>query len=128
MNDEHFPLVETLYDQLFMSNPGIGSEIEDARELDAVLESLIRVRKQQKLRQSDLADRMNVSQARVSQLETGVCDPQVATLQNYARALGVRLRMEIELPSALPPVRHPSRATWARDVAASAARWERTSA
>jgi DNA-binding XRE family transcriptional regulator len=58
---------------------------------------LAELRKQLKLTQSQLAERMHVSQARVSAIENGDVDAaEVATLKNYIAALGGRLEIVAE--------------------------------
>jgi predicted transcriptional regulator len=50
------------------------------------------------LTQVELASRMNVTQARVSHLESGEIDrAQLDTLRKYAEAIGGELRVEIAL-------------------------------
>ncbi|WP_435299431.1 helix-turn-helix domain-containing protein [Timonella sp. A28] len=56
------------------------------------------LRKELGLTQTDLAEEIGVSQVRISALERGrVEDVVVKTLQQYAHALGGKLRVEIEL-------------------------------
>jgi DNA-binding XRE family transcriptional regulator len=55
---------------------------------------LAEVRNQLELTQTQLAERMHVSQARVSAIETGEVDSaEVATLRKYIAALGGRLEI-----------------------------------
>ena len=55
---------------------------------------LAEVRKQLQLTQTQLAERMHVSQARVSAIENGdVETAEVSTLRNYIAALGGRLEI-----------------------------------
>ncbi len=58
---------------------------------------LAELRKELELTQSQLAERMHVSQARVSAIENGDVDAaEVATLKNYVAALGGRLEIVAE--------------------------------
>jgi DNA-binding XRE family transcriptional regulator len=55
---------------------------------------LAELRKELELSQSQLAERMHVSQARVSAIENGDVDAtEVSTLKNYVAALGGRLEL-----------------------------------
>ncbi|QZT63773.1 helix-turn-helix domain-containing protein [Mycolicibacterium austroafricanum] len=55
------------------------------------------IRKAQGRRQSDVADLMGVSQARVSKLESGkLSHTELGTLQSYVAALGGNLRLTAE--------------------------------
>ena len=55
---------------------------------------LAEVRKQLEMTQTQMADRMHVSQARVSAIENGDVDTtEVGTLRNYIAALGGRLEI-----------------------------------
>ncbi|MCL2781030.1 MAG: helix-turn-helix domain-containing protein [Actinomycetia bacterium] len=56
------------------------------------------LREQRLLSQNELAQRINVSQRRVSGIETGNIEKtQVETLRRYAEAIGGTLRVEVEL-------------------------------
>lgn len=67
--------------------------LEEMREF-----TLQQARKQAGMTQNELAEHIGVSQVRVSALERGrVEDVVVKTLQQYARALGGTLRIELEL-------------------------------
>ena len=58
---------------------------------------LAELRKQQAITQAQLAARMCVSQASISQLENQA-DVQLSTLMRYVRALGGQLRIEVDMP------------------------------
>ena len=56
------------------------------------------LREQHDLSQAELADRIHVSQRRVSGIESGdVEKTQVDTLRRYAEAVGGTLRIEVEI-------------------------------
>ncbi|MGO4248408.1 helix-turn-helix domain-containing protein [Paenarthrobacter sp. RAF54_2] len=69
------------------------------RMLDEVRAYRLReLREASDLTQVELADRLHVSQNRVSRIEHGDIDrAQVDTLRKYVEALGGRLRVEVEL-------------------------------
>lgn len=58
---------------------------------------LAELRKGQDLTQAQLAGRMHVSQASISQLENQG-DVQLSTLLRYVHALGGKLRIEVDMP------------------------------
>lgn len=58
---------------------------------------LRQIRRQQSVRQEDVAKAMNVSQSRVSRIENGDLEhTELGTLQAYAQALGGRLRVSVD--------------------------------
>lgn len=62
------------------------------------------LRLEQGLSQRAVADRMGVTQSAVSDIERLVAGTTyLSTLQNYARAVGVRVRLGLELTDARPP-------------------------
>lgn len=50
------------------------------------------------LTQADLAERLGVSQQAIAQAERQNANPTVALLATWSRALGVELRIELEVP------------------------------
>ena len=84
----------------------------DARAIDHEVSALRRreeayklaeVRRSRNLTQIELADRLGVSQKRVSQVEHGnLSSLRVGTLERYAEGLGGRLRVVIDLPGDEP--------------------------
>lgn len=59
----------------------------------AVIDELVRARKQAKLSQAELAKRMGVTAAVLSRMESAVHSPRIETLAEAARAMGHRLEM-----------------------------------
>ncbi|MFE6483096.1 helix-turn-helix domain-containing protein [Streptomyces sp. NPDC057757] len=105
---QHRPLrVVSVYCE---SENGIsGRNWEDVREdlpaadeamsddLQLLMAALRMERKRRGLTQQAVAKRMNVSQSRVSAIETGTLEAtEVGTLARYLRALGARLRLNAE--------------------------------
>lgn len=69
----------------------------------ALLDEGRRIRKDHRISQKDVAAAMGTSQSAISDIEKGRVDPQLQTLQRYARALGRRFEFALvdpELPSA----------------------------
>lgn len=61
---------------------------------------LAEIRKRQDMTQAQLAEKMGVTQKRVSQLEHGDIEGlRVGTIGRYAAGLGGRLRLVIDLPN-----------------------------
>ncbi len=112
-------------------DPDFRHAFEDAEERSALLRNLIRVRKWQSVSQVDVARFMGTTQSAVSDLEGGDTDPQLSTLQRYARAVNARLRVGFEVSpvatAATSTARpwlatHADRGKWLAAVAARAAR------
>lgn len=74
----------------------MSHEAADAAVRRKIMAALVRVRRELGLTQVDMARAMQVSQATVSQIER-VNDPHLSTLQRYARALGIRFGVEIDV-------------------------------
>jgi transcriptional regulator with XRE-family HTH domain len=83
------------------ADPSFKDALEDAEEARRLVDSLIAIRKQRRLTQVQVADRMGVRQPTVSGFEKEPSDPKLSTLQRYARALDIRLRLVLD-PSAGP--------------------------
>ena len=62
------------------------------RELIEALANLRRVRQQQGLSLTDVAERTGIDRGTISKLETGkIANPTIGTLRTYARALGRKI-------------------------------------
>jgi transcriptional regulator with XRE-family HTH domain len=85
-----------------LNKPSFRAAFEDAEERSRVLTSLVKLRKTMHLNQAEVARRMGTTQSSISELENGKTDPQLSTLQRYARAVTGRVRVRIELPSDCP--------------------------
>lgn len=71
--------------------------IEARADQTLVAIRLAELRKQQHVSQTQLAEKMQVSQASISQLENQG-DLQLSTLMRYVHALGGKLRIEVDMP------------------------------
>lgn len=61
---------------------------------------LAEIRRKQKMTQAELADKMGISQKRVSEVETGrVGSLRLSTLERYAEGIGGKLHVVIEFPN-----------------------------
>lgn len=75
------------------ADPQRRARVEDYKS--AMLRDL---RREFDLTQAEIADRMNVSQENVSQLERGASDIRVSTLTRYVEALGGQLEVRAVFP------------------------------
>jgi transcriptional regulator with XRE-family HTH domain len=82
------------------ADPQRRARVEDHKA--AMLRDL---RRELDLTQAEIADRLNVSQANVSQIERGESDIRVSTLTRYVEALGGRLEVRAVFPDACVKLR-----------------------
>lgn len=66
-------------------------------DLAETCRSLTRRRKSLKLTQAEVSKRMGTTQSAVSDLESGRAAPSVDTLSRYAEAVGLRMRIVLEI-------------------------------
>ncbi|MEV0274109.1 helix-turn-helix transcriptional regulator [Hamadaea sp. NPDC050747] len=78
--------------------PNLAGGFEDAAARQYLLGQLIKIRKDLKITQRQVAERMQTTQSAVSDLECGSVDPYFSTLQRYARAVTARLRVRVDFP------------------------------
>ncbi|CAM4207629.1 helix-turn-helix domain-containing protein [Kibdelosporangium persicum] len=71
----------------------VKSAREDDADLANLMRSLYELRRSSGLTQAEVANRMGTTQSAVSDLERTAIDPQVTTLQRYARAVGAALKL-----------------------------------
>lgn len=90
MADDEDSLERTIAERTtaFPAFPALVAANRRSRQL---LHTLITQRKSLGLTQSELARRMEISQAALARLESGDVDPKVSTLHRYAVALGQQL-------------------------------------
>lgn len=74
--------------------PDAQAVYEDSRALLALLDELVRLREPRT--QQVVAQLMGTTESTVRDLEGGLTDPHLSTLQRYARALGRRVVITIE--------------------------------
>lgn len=85
------------FDEL-LDDPEVRAAMSEAEERLAVTESLRDGRKQSGLSQKQVAAAMGTTQSAVSDFERGETDPQLSTIQRYARATGARVRVLVDQP------------------------------
>jgi DNA-binding XRE family transcriptional regulator len=79
-----------------MKNPEFRALYEDGHARDRLLDALVQARKDAGLTQTEVARRLGVRQPTVSKFEAEGSDPQLSTIQRYARALGKVIRVDVE--------------------------------
>ncbi|MEY4582440.1 MAG: hypothetical protein RL701_7143 [Pseudomonadota bacterium] len=80
----------------WMKEPGF-KEGYDALEAEFTVASmLIEARTHAKLSQSELAKKMGTSQSTIARLESGVARPSLSTLERFAKATGMKMRVVFE--------------------------------
>jgi len=72
-------------------DPEFRRAFADAEARSALLRGLIGARKSQGMSQEETACFMGTTQSAVSELEGGTTDPQLSTLQRYARAVNAHV-------------------------------------
>jgi transcriptional regulator with XRE-family HTH domain len=87
--DDFDDLDRYLADEL--ADPRFDAAFEDAQVREALLRSLVAARHMAQLTQGTVAETMGTTQSAVSELEGGLADPRLSTLQRYARAVGCRI-------------------------------------
>ncbi len=91
------------HDQLIkklMRRPGVRTEVERIeREEAALLDALLKARRQAGLTQAQVAERMGTRAPAIARLErslaTGKHSPSIATVRKYAKACGKRLVLRV---------------------------------
>lgn len=91
-NFEHDFLSELGFDP---EDPSVRAAADDAQTHARIIETLVHVRNDQAMTQSDVADRMGTTQSRVSNIERIGGDPRLSTLLRYARAVDAKVRMSV---------------------------------
>lgn len=87
----------------WMKEPGFKKGYDALEEEFALASMLIEARSRVNLSQEELAKRMGTSQSTVARLESGAAKPSFSTLERFAKATGMRVRVSFE------PVKAPRR-------------------
>jgi transcriptional regulator with XRE-family HTH domain len=80
-------------------DPAFAAAYEDAAQRARLVKDLVSCRKAQKIKQREIACHMEIGQSVVSEFENSSTDAYFSTLQRYARAVGARLAVKIEMPA-----------------------------
>ncbi|MFI0794854.1 helix-turn-helix domain-containing protein [Micromonospora rubida] len=78
-------------------NPRIQDAIEDAKDAERLIDTLVELRVRQGLTQAEVAFAMETTQSAVSKFERSGGDPRLSTVQRYARASGARVRLTVDV-------------------------------
>src|SRR5437588_267997 len=88
----------------WMKEPGYKAAYEALEEEFQLARTLIEVRQQAGLSQTEVARRMDTSQSYVARIESGAVEPSTSALARYAKAIGARLKIVFEpAPAARVP-------------------------
>jgi transcriptional regulator with XRE-family HTH domain len=80
----------------WMSDPQYRAEYEALESEFSLSSALIKARTDAGLTQEELAQRMNTTQSVIARLESGRVKPSSTTLQRFARATGMRVKITFE--------------------------------
>lgn len=78
----------------YMSDPEFCKEYEALQPEMDVIRAIIDARVKQNLTQAQLAEKTGIRQSNISRIENGNCSPTVETLQQLAKGMGKKLRIE----------------------------------
>lgn len=78
-----------------LEDPRTQNTIADTEAYFRLIDTLVGMRRDQKLAQKVVAERMETTQSRVSDIERLSGDPRISTLFRYARAVDGRLRVNV---------------------------------
>jgi transcriptional regulator with XRE-family HTH domain len=80
----------------WMNDPQYGAEYEALESEFSLSSALIKARSDAGLTQEEVARRMNTTQSVVARMESGHVKPSSRTLQRFARATGMRMKITFE--------------------------------
>jgi transcriptional regulator with XRE-family HTH domain len=102
-----------------LKQPAVQAEYDEQTEEFALLDELLKARRQAGLTQAEVAARMGTKTPAVARLEAGGGSlhhsPSVATLRKYARAVGCRLEIRLRPCNGRKPKTEPGAADRSRD-------------
>ena len=79
--------------QRLMDNPEVRKEYAKVDAEFALIEAMITARRQAKLTQAELAEKIGTTQSAIARLEGGRVSPSISTLRRYAEATGHQLQV-----------------------------------
>lgn len=79
--------------------PGFAGAFEDASARSTLVETLRQLRRASGQTQRQIANAMGTTQSAISELERGEANPQLSTVQRYARAIGTKIRFIVDSPN-----------------------------
>jgi transcriptional regulator with XRE-family HTH domain len=93
----------------WLKEPGFKEGYDAPAAEFAVASLLIEARTRAKLSQAELAKKMGTSQSTIARLESGSARPSLSTLERFAKATGMKMRVVFE-PAKLVKKRRTRRA------------------
>ena len=79
--------------QRLMDNPEVRKEYAKVDAEFALIEAMITTRREAKLTQAELAEKIGTTQSAIARLEGGRVSPSISTLRRYAEATGHQLQV-----------------------------------
>jgi ribosome-binding protein aMBF1 (putative translation factor) len=86
----------------WMKEPGFRAGYEALGPEFELASMLIEARTEAKLSQVELAERMGTSQSTIARLESGAAKPSLSTLERFAEATGLRVRVTLVKAQRVP--------------------------
>src|SRR5262249_27615653 len=80
----------------WMKEPGFKAGYDALEEEFSLASMLIEARTKARLSQAELAAKMGTSQSTIARLESGTAKPSLSTLERFAEATGMRVRISLE--------------------------------
>lgn len=79
-----------------LNSPEAQKAYEDMKEEFRLIRLLVQIRRQSKLTQAQIAEKMKTQKSNISRLENGKTDPKLSTLFAYANALEVEIELSVK--------------------------------
>ena len=79
--------------QRLLENPDVREEYARVDAEFSLIEAMIRARRDAKLTQAELAEKIGTTQSAIARLEAGRVSPSISTLRRYAEATGHQLQV-----------------------------------
>lgn len=76
-----------------LENPEVREEYTQADAEFSLVEAMITARRDARLTQAELAQKLGTTQSAIARLEAGRVSPSIATLRRYAEATGHQLKV-----------------------------------
>lgn len=76
-----------------LENPEVRTEYAQADAEFSLIEAMITARRDARLTQAELAQKIGTTQSAIARLEAGRVSPSITTLRRYAEATGHQLRV-----------------------------------
>jgi ribosome-binding protein aMBF1 (putative translation factor) len=104
MNRKGIPVADVAKE--WMKDPAFRAEYDALATEFALATALIEARTRAEMTQEQVAQAMGTTQAAIARLESGRTKPSTRTLERFARATGMRLRISFEEPTNPPQLAH----------------------